>query len=155
MRADGFVAAKELAAVAASACWQAWPGVARAACRLGQLEGEPELGGSLRLRAEVSLDGLSPDDVCVEAVYGPGRRRRPARRHDSGDAEGCIETADGTLRYEGDVPLERTGAFGYTVRVLPQNDLLATPSRARRGRHRMRHPTKALCAFAGTPKVDQ
>jgi glycogen phosphorylase len=26
------------------------------------------------------------------------------------------------------VPLERTGSFGYTVRVLPKNDLLATPA---------------------------
>ncbi len=33
---------------------------------------------------------------------------------------------DGLHRWEGTVPLERTGAFGYTVRVLPKNSLLAT-----------------------------
>ena len=31
---------------------------------------------------------------------------------------------DGLPRFEGDVPLERSGAFGYTVRVLPHHDLL-------------------------------
>ena len=30
-----------------------------------------EVGNALTLRAEVALNGLSPDDVCVEAVYGP------------------------------------------------------------------------------------
>ncbi|MDT4900122.1 MAG: glycogen phosphorylase, partial [Pseudonocardiales bacterium] len=35
---------------------------------------------------------------------------------------------DGMTRYEGEVPLDRTGGFGYTVRVLPNNDLLASPA---------------------------
>ena len=39
-----------------------------------------------------------------------------------------VENGDGPPRFEGDVPLERTGSFGYTVRVLPHNDLLATPA---------------------------
>jgi starch phosphorylase len=33
---------------------------------------------------------------------------------------------DGLHRWEGTVPLERPGAFGYTVRVLPRHPLLAT-----------------------------
>ena len=33
--------------------------------------------------------------------------------------------ADGTFRYDGAVSLERTGSFGYTVRVLPAHRLLA------------------------------
>ena len=39
-----------------------------------------------------------------------------------------VEQIDGTSRFEGEVPLERTGGFGYTVRVLPKNDLLASPA---------------------------
>jgi starch phosphorylase len=39
-----------------------------------------------------------------------------------------VETAEGPQRYETTVPLERTGAFGYTVRVLPHHALLAGPA---------------------------
>ena len=35
---------------------------------------------------------------------------------------------DGRHRYEGSVELNRTGPFGYTVRVLPNNDLLSSPA---------------------------
>ena len=40
----------------------------------------------------------------------------------TGDAD------DGGHRYEGMVPLSRTGAFGYDVRVLPRHAHLATPA---------------------------
>jgi starch phosphorylase len=36
--------------------------------------------------------------------------------------------ADGTHRFEGQIPLDRTGSLGYTVRVLPKNAGLATPA---------------------------
>ena len=42
-----------------------------------------------------------------------------------------VENSDGSgnqARFEGGVPLTRTGAFGYTVRVLPKNALLASPA---------------------------
>ena len=35
---------------------------------------------------------------------------------------------DGTWIYEGEMALDRTGPFGYTVRVLPNDQLLATPA---------------------------
>jgi glycogen phosphorylase len=85
------------------------------------------VGESLTLRAEVALGGLGSDDVEVQAVYGPvdsedrltDTARVPLR---------LVESIDGTSRFEGELPLQRTGAFGYTVRVLPKNDLLASPA---------------------------
>jgi starch phosphorylase len=125
MSADNFAAARQLAH------WRntvlgAWPGVAVLHVD-SQLQGDPQLGGLLTLRAEVTLNGLNPDDVDVQAVYGSV---------DSEDSLGDIHTislkagdsGDGTIRFEGDVPLERTGSFGYTVRVLPRNSLLAASS---------------------------
>jgi starch phosphorylase len=35
---------------------------------------------------------------------------------------------DGLPRYEGQVPLERAGSYGYTVRVLPHSPLLPDPA---------------------------
>ena len=123
--AADFAAAKQLAA------WRnevltAWPGV-RVGYVESQIDGDPELGGTLRLRAEVELAGLGADDVEVEAAFGTV---------DAEDRLSAIETvplsftekSEAGARFEGDVPLARTGSFGYTVRVLPKNALLASPA---------------------------
>ncbi|RBY77408.1 DUF3417 domain-containing protein [Blastococcus sp. TF02-09] len=87
----------------------------------------PEIGSTLALRAEVELPGLEPGDVQVQAAYG---------RVD--DADGLHEVTTVPMAYEqtegsrhwfaATVPLERTGAFGYTVRVLPDSPHLADPA---------------------------
>lgn len=125
MFADHFAAARALAG------WRreiesCWPGVAVLHVD-SQLSGagDAKVGDSLTLRAEVALGGLRPEDVTVEAVYGAADAddrltdvtATPLR---------LVEAIDGTSRYEGEVPLARTGSFGYTVRVLPKSDLLAS-----------------------------
>ncbi|MGY2079782.1 alpha-glucan family phosphorylase [Modestobacter sp. SYSU DS0657] len=116
----------------AEAAWRArllehWPGVRVAHVEATGVGETPEIGGGIDLRAEVELPGLSPSDVLVEAAYG---------RVD--DADGLHEVTTLELRHDGaegsrhwftgTVPLERTGAFGYTVRVLPHSELLVTPA---------------------------
>jgi starch phosphorylase len=76
------------------------------------------------VRVSVALGELGEDDVTVEVVYG--------RPDDDDDivtpayatltAEGA--GANGLVRYSGEVPLDRPGSFGYTVRVLPAHPLL-------------------------------
>ena len=104
----------------------AWPGVTVLHVE-SQVDGDPQLGSALHLRAEVALNGLSPGDVDVQAVYGGvDAEDRLVDVHTVSLA--YAGPTDGTSRFEGDVPLERTGAFGYTVRVLPKSDLLASPA---------------------------
>jgi starch phosphorylase len=125
MAADDFRAARELARWR-SAVLAAWPGVSVLHVD-SQLAGESQLGAMLTLRAEVALNGLSADDVDVEAVFG-GVDTEDSLTDIQTVSLKAMEITDGTSRYEGDVPLERTGPFGYTVRVLPKNDLLASPA---------------------------
>ncbi|PZS25650.1 MAG: DUF3417 domain-containing protein [Pseudonocardiales bacterium] len=125
MEADGFAAARSLAKWR-GAVLNAWAGVTVLHVD-SQLSGESQLGSVLTLRAEVALNGLSPDDVCVEAVYGAVDAEDRLTDTES-IALKAVEPMDGASRFEGDVPLERTGPFGYTVRVLPKNDLLDSPS---------------------------
>ena len=93
----------------------------------------PEVGTVLDVRATVDLGGLAPGDVTVQAAYGrvdeADELRAPSYLvlTDAGTGE------DGTHRYEGSVPLERPGSFGYSVRVLPHADAL--PERRRPGPH--------------------
>lgn len=103
----------------------AWPGVTVLHVD-SQVEGDdPLLGSVLRLRAEIALNGLGPDDVDVQAVYGTVdiEDQLTDVRSVSLDLAGPI---DGTSWFAGDVPLERTGSLGYTVRVLPKSNLLAS-----------------------------
>jgi glycogen phosphorylase len=119
-------AARELAA------WKrrvraAWPQVRVEHVEVGGTPDSPELGSTLALRVLVSLDGLDPADVDVQAVSGrvddadrisdpTPVSLKPADRAD----------VDGRWRYEGPLELGRTGPFGYTVRILPAHRLLAS-----------------------------
>jgi starch phosphorylase len=122
MQADDYAAARELSAWKSwvVGCWK------EVAVRHveSNVEGDPTLGGSLQLRAEVALSGLKAKDVEVQAVYGPvdadNRLTRPATLPLS-----FAEERDHTGFFVGSIPLSKAGAFGYTVRVLPKHPLLA------------------------------
>ncbi|MCX4674159.1 alpha-glucan family phosphorylase [Streptomyces sp. NBC_01433] len=89
--------------------------------------GSAELGSTLALRVRIALGGLDPDDVEVQVVAG---------RVDSGDAIADAQVfplkpagghdLEGRWPYEGPLALDRTGPYGYTVRVLPAHALLAS-----------------------------
>jgi starch phosphorylase len=87
----------------------------------------PQIGSTLALRAEVELPGLSPDEIQVQAAYG--------RVDDTDNLQQVTtlpmahEHTDGSRHwFTATLPLERTGAFGYTVRVLPRSEHLADPA---------------------------
>ncbi|MCK9878773.1 alpha-glucan family phosphorylase [Frankia sp. Ag45/Mut15] len=122
--ADGLVGARDLAA------WKArvrgaWSGVRVLNVDSAGLGDTPQVGQSLVVRATVDLGGLAPTDVDVIASYGrvdlADRILVPATL-----SLQRVEDAEGALRYEGVIPLGRTGPFGYTVRVLPRHPLAAS-----------------------------
>ncbi|MBV9206219.1 MAG: alpha-glucan family phosphorylase [Actinobacteria bacterium] len=125
LAAGGFGPARELAA------WKqrvvaAWPQVRIEHVETGSAG--QTLGSALAVRALVALGELTPDDVTVEVVYG-----RPDEADEIADpasvtlaAEAVAAPANGVARYSGEVPLDRSGPFGYTVRVLPDHPLLAS-----------------------------
>ncbi|MGW7463255.1 alpha-glucan family phosphorylase [Streptomyces xantholiticus] len=83
------------------------------------------LGSTLTLRVRAALGELRPDDVEVQVVAG---------RVDSDDAIRDARTfplkpasgpdLEGRWVYEGPLALDRTGPFGYTVRILPSHRLI-------------------------------
>jgi starch phosphorylase len=85
-----------------------------------------EVGNVLHIRAFVCLGDLTPDDVHVQVADG---------KIDSNDLLtdtsitdlALVETYEGgRFRFDGEVTLDRSGPFGYTVRVIPRNDLLTS-----------------------------
>jgi glycogen phosphorylase len=88
----------------------------------------PELGQLLEVRTFVSLGELDPGEVDVQVVYG-------RIRHEDDLSETTVESLHlaesyegGRHRFEGTLELSTTGPFGYTVRVLPRNEHLASPA---------------------------
>ncbi|MEU5597925.1 alpha-glucan family phosphorylase [Streptomyces sp. NPDC020298] len=119
-------AAEELAAWKARVR-TAWHGVTVDHVETTTTTATAELGTTLGLRVRVGLGDLSPDDVEVQVVSG---------RVDSEDRITDADTialkaaggqdADARWLYEGPLSLDRTGPYGYTVRVLPAHRLLAS-----------------------------
>ena len=86
----------------------------------------PQVGDDLHLRASVDLGGLAPADVAVEVVYG---RARDGDRLENVQVEPLTLVEEGhPAVFAGTVPLARSGSFGYNVRVVPSNPLLASPA---------------------------
>jgi starch phosphorylase len=83
----------------------------------------PQLGTPVRVRAVIEHGELTPAELDVQVVFG--------RVNDDGDLYDLVTVPmrhdmDGC--YDAELPLPRAGAVGYTVRVLPRHDLLATPA---------------------------
>ena len=104
----------------------AWPSVRVVNVDTSGIGTEPSLGNVMMVRAYLDLGGLTPEDVEVQTVTG---------RVDANEQLHDITTVPMTLvgdgdgyRYEAQLPLTTSGAVGYTVRVLPKNDLLASPA---------------------------
>jgi starch phosphorylase len=105
-----------------------WPTVQVTHVESGGVDTTPQVGDALQVRALVEIGSLSPSDVKVEVVYGQARDgddlakiRRQAltcETHEPGQPS----------VFSGTVTLERPGSFGYNVRVVPSNPLLATPA---------------------------
>ncbi|HEY4616549.1 MAG TPA: DUF3417 domain-containing protein, partial [Citricoccus sp.] len=96
---------------------------------------EPAIGDELQVSAYVSLGTLSPADVCVQVVYGrvsatPAGSLEEARLLDTETLEldAAEDLGEGRWRFTGSLVIDRSGAFGYSVRVLPQHELLASPA---------------------------
>ncbi|MEU7279441.1 alpha-glucan family phosphorylase [Streptomyces sp. NPDC045431] len=117
-------AARELAAWKARVR-AAWPRVAVDHLEVDEANGTAELGATLALRVRVTLGDLRPEDVEVQAVAGrvdTDDRLRDAQKVPLKPSGGPDE--QGRWVYEGPLTLDRTGPFGYTVRILPAHRLL-------------------------------
>ncbi|MFF3451608.1 alpha-glucan family phosphorylase [Streptomyces sp. NPDC002667] len=105
----------------------AWPRITVDHVEASSATTTAELGTTLSLRVRVGLGDLAPEDVEVQAVAG---------RVDTDDRIAdavCVPLKpvggpdlEGRWAYEGPLSLDRTGSFGYTVRILPSHRLLAS-----------------------------
>ncbi len=106
----------------------AWPQVRIEHVESSGVSDAPALGSMLTVRVFASLGDLGPDDVDVQVVHGRvagDDQLRDSRVESLGYAE---SHEGGRYRFEAEIPLNHTGPFGYTVRILPKNSLLVSPA---------------------------
>ncbi len=86
-----------------------------------------EVGDQVSLHAFVSLGDLSPSDVDVQVVHGRVKGVSDDLVDPQSQSLSLAESYEGGRhRFDGVLTLDRTGPFGYTVRVLPKHPALAS-----------------------------
>ena len=121
----GYPGAKELAAWKATVR-AAWPHVRVDHVESIGVEEIAQVGDQVQVRAYVSLGSLRPDDVAVQVAYGrvsEADELSGVRYLELPWAEGYEA---GRHAFAGDLRLEAPGPFGYTVRVVPRHEHLAS-----------------------------
>lgn len=86
-------------------------------------KGEVNIGSSTKVKAKVFLNKLKPEDVSVEIYYGKLNGTDEIQMGRSVTMR-VIEKKEDYFIYEGEIPNEITGLQGYTIRILPNNELL-------------------------------
>ena len=121
----------DYAGAAKLAAWKkrvkgAWPSVKVEHVESSGVGDAAEVGAMLNVRAFICLGDLAPDDVHVQVLHG---------KIDSNDVLTDVTIKDldlaesydgGRFRFDSDIELDRGGPFGYTVRVIPRNELLTS-----------------------------
>lgn len=102
----------------------AWPSVKVIQVDSAGLPDTPIIGARLSLAVRIDLGGLTPAEVTVQAVLG---RVSPTDDLSDITAFPMAHTGSdsGVDHFTVETPVPLSGAVGYTVRVLPHNELLA------------------------------
>jgi starch phosphorylase len=89
------------------------------------MDGVSRVGRSVRVEATVMLGGISPQDVSVQMYHGPLDADGQLSRGQALEMQPA-DAADGggRMRYAAEMPCDRTGLAGYTVRILPRHSSL-------------------------------
>ncbi len=122
--ADGYAGAKALAA------WTERVKVAWGDVQVTGVQADSttaELNAHRQVSAWVKLGSLGPDDADVQLVHGPVGAGEELVSPTTVSLTFKERADDGTHRYEGSFDCDRTGRYGFTVRVLPSHPQLGSP----------------------------
>jgi starch phosphorylase len=106
----------------------AWPAVKVEHVESTGIGDAPEVGITMQVRAFVALGDIDPAHVEVQVVHGKTTSEDVLTATVTTPMQVAETYEGGRYRFDADVTLERAGAFGYTVRVVPHNEALANVS---------------------------
>src|SRR3954462_13374384 len=121
-RENGYESAKTVAAWKAKVR-TAWPGVL--ARRLGTPRARVRFGDSAPVEVAVKLNGLPPQDICVELLLTRKNESPPIEHRHELSPAGAME--GGEHRYTIDLKPGLAGRLEYGIRVYPRSAMLTHP----------------------------
>jgi len=89
----------------------------------GQRDGQISLGEDIEVHAWVRADGLKPEDLAVELVYGETRNELAIPQHTLPMAYVKREN-DGSYRFDLQLKPNESGSIAYNIRVIPTHPSL-------------------------------
>ncbi|MBA2445405.1 MAG: alpha-glucan family phosphorylase, partial [Nocardioidaceae bacterium] len=104
----------------------AWPHVRIEHVDSTGVSDSPSLGSTLAVKVYASLGTLTPDELDVQVVHGRVAGDDELREPQVASLTHAEAYEGGRHRFEAEVDLDHAGPFGYTVRIMPKNDLLAS-----------------------------
>ncbi|HEV2423677.1 MAG TPA: alpha-glucan family phosphorylase [Terriglobia bacterium] len=125
LEAEGTARAKLLAAWVARVR-SAWPEV-RVETVEQRSNGALPVGTSLHARASVRLGPLAPDDVRVELFIGRVSPSGDLSDHAAIRMQPAGDAGEHAFWFEANAPCERSGKYGFTIRVRPDHADLTVP----------------------------
>ena len=87
---------------------------------------EFKIGDSLNVRAEIVLGELEPSDVRVECYHGQVDQYGQIVEGRAVPMAPTALNGDKGYLFSGKVPFERTGQYGYAIRILPHHPGFST-----------------------------
>jgi starch phosphorylase len=90
----------------------------------GKRDGQLSLGEGIDVHAWVRANGLSPEDLCVELVYGETQEDQVEAQHALTMQYTKLEQ-DGSYRYDVRLQPDESGSLAYNVRIVPTHPQLS------------------------------
>ena len=123
--AAGYAQARELASYVGRVQRQ-WSSVTVEHVDSSGVTENPQIGDVISVKAYLGLNGLAPQEVLVEVAHGLVAETDELSQIMLDRLEMQEELGDGRYVFAGDIVIDRPGSFGYTVRVFPAHEGLAS-----------------------------
>ncbi len=91
------------------------------------VNGGAKVGRNIRVEAMIDLAALSPDDVAVELYFGELDDDGQLNEGKPIPMQQIGSDGNRRIKYSADMPCNRSGLTGYTVRVMPRHETLTDP----------------------------
>ncbi|HNR38793.1 MAG TPA: alpha-glucan family phosphorylase [Acidobacteriota bacterium] len=88
--------------------------------------GDYVIGAPIPVQADLKLGRISPEEVEVDAYFGPVDANDNLQNHDLSPLIFQGEIDKGVYRFSGEIRCQKTGNFGFFIRVLPYHPLLSS-----------------------------
>jgi starch phosphorylase len=89
-------------------------------------QGPIQFGRTLKVEAVLQLGRLSPQDLAVDIYYGRVDSKAEFLDRDTIPLKEFAQE-DGKTVFQGEIPCQRVGRFGFRIRLLPSHPLLSNP----------------------------